>query len=957
MDFANMSDAELESLASGETSTNFAEMSDAELEAIASGEKAPVAEPTPPVAEPTPPVAEPTGFGSKVSAFADAVEESIISPAVSNISLGLDIATRSAQEDAKIRAAERKRMSKDEKDRAAGEELFKQIETTEEKAKRRAAERLVTGEPVGELEATGIGLQLAGISMVKPFMEVAKYTNEDSAFVNDTLNHYLKTIDRRLKSDETGKTAYGIAKGIEFIPQVAASFLSKASIPALMAVEFFMGAGYESTSVYPDPDKPGEFRNANIVDMLMAGSFGSMIVGGGAVTTSGYKAYKEAGGFVPMFAGKNVRDILTTDAERMLDMVDVTKLASKGINLDNYLVNKGSDLLGSGATTSKGINVWENKEAANKFYNINKRLIELSDESMDLIYKAQKPIDVMSWEQLNSTQQVIKTNVEKLSKAYTDIVNEAYDGAAKALNTVEHIKIPSTNMVEKIQDIFNVTPTSVTTAVKPLLDKTATKLGMPASKVAKVYSDYDAALADLMSARGAYGSATTPLAQKKAKTLMTRAQSKYDALSRQKKRLDKADYEFTLGSLEEFRKLINHKIYVPGQNVSMSDKMALKGLHDIRAMIDDTMNASIGSSKELFEASLPLMQARNLAATKASKFGMSSDNTFMMDLIIKGDDATITRILKNPEEGPKALKFIGDTFGKDSEAFQASARTYIEMKMTGLSATGVAEAVQQTGSAYSARLADPARFAAAYNSLSNADIKMIRSVYGDEVGSQINGLKKFSASYAQHIKFLEDKSVPLGTKEIWTSGVATAILDGMSFYGKKLLGKAVAGAPLTRMVTGAATAGAITALGDDNDGTDMIASMAAGAIAGHYGGRVIRSILEPDIKKILRYINGGKHIKAQEAMKELTKVIKDQGGTYINKDLTVKEALGKYPNRFKADLDSVTDAVTRETAKVGIGAGIGAGAVVANDRNASREEVIGGAAAGAAASQLPKLFK
>lgn len=573
----------------------------------------------------------------------------------------------------------------------------------------------------------------------------------------------------------------------------------------------------------------------------------------------------------------------------------------QGIATSNALVegSNGSDL----HQFLTHNNLFGTRDAIEAQKILSSKYIEIADKTLkDLKSKGIDLSKLDNWRDIKQAETIVADNVKKLRASYKDIEKEYYNKVETiAKGNKQEFKISdfTTGLYKQLTDegippeAANTVNTILTRFSKPYKDET--------KKLAKLNADRAKILVEKKKLIAKQKAALAKGNDDEAFRLEQRMQlnsRKLEALDEEKNALKDVRY-MTISDMLNTTKLFNRKMYKPGGAISAKDADELRGLQIAKNRLEEFLSTNV-KDPELQKA---LQEARSITKTRANLFGAKDtggEKLMLAKMLDTGEYGKVTEYLtgKNAREN---IQYIGDVFGKDSEAFRTSLHMYLTNKL-GISpetVRGILDTRKATGVL---NRVDLNKAAAKISTIDATDLKMIEKSLGKDTANRVSALQKLTTNFAD----LEDAVTKYGNGI--ASGKINYIANADSIPGMigrplKLIKDAVAykmantaekiiyNQPKFRAVTGAAVGETVYMANTDQKDITLegaLASAIFGGIGGYYAGKATRSLLESDVKKVARYLEMGRGKPSKDVVKSIENI-----GKHIKPPETVRDAILK----------------------------------------------------------------
>lgn len=576
-------------------------------------------------------------------------------------------------------------------------------------------------------------------------------------------------------------------------------------------------------------------------------------------------------------------------------------MKEQGITPSNALVegSNGSDLhqfLTHNNLFGTRDAVESQKILSGKYIDIgNKMLKDLEAHNIDL-----SKLD--NWRDIKQAENIVADNVKRLRQSYKDIEKEYYNKVETiAKNKPEEFKVSdfTTGLYKQLTDegippeASNTINTILTRFSKPYKDET--------KKLAKLNSDRAKILVEkkkLISKQKAAIASGKDSEAVKIEQRMQENSRKLEALDSEKNALKDVRY-MTTSDILNTTKLINRKIYKPGGAISAKDADELRGLQIAKNKLEEFLSTNV-KDPELQKA---LQEARNITKTRANLFGAKDtggEKLMLAKMLDTGEYGKVTEYLtgKNAREN---IQYIGDVFGKDSEAFRTSLHMYLTNKI-GISPETIRSILDTRKATGVLNRVDLNKAAAKISTIDSTDLKMIEKALGKDTANRVSALQKLTTNFAD----LDDAVAKYG------NGIASGklhyltdadsvpgmlgrplklIKDAVAYHMANVAEKVIYNQPKFRAITGAAVGETVYMANTDRKDISLegaLTSALFGGIGGYYMGKATRSLLESDVQKVARYLKMGRGKPSKDVIKSIENI-----GKHIKPPETVRDAVLK----------------------------------------------------------------
>ena len=786
---------------------------------------------------------------------------------------------------------------------------------------------LNTGYGIRAEDQLGMVIDGVGYGLQHWANAIARLSNWGAGGTSDAeLDHNMLALDSKVAASP-GAVRFGSV--LAHVGVHAGSFaINPTSFWRSVTTQGFLGSVFEAGNV-----KVNEKGVKEVSSLGEVAKWGSISAAGGGFGVLAVKTITKAfsSGAAP---SEIVRNLESLTPEKAKDLADVIELAKqKGFKLRDIFVpgSKEADLANF---MDKG-NLLAIRDMFKDADEVDLAFLDHIDNTLSRLKVSSANKAMPDWKRINLEAAVFQEEVVKLKQAYKSIERTAWNKATHILK-LDKTEFKVDNLFKSIPEMLTKNlegaEPGVAAAVK-ILNLPAkygkknmalrkglnAKLGNERSKISKH--------------KKALALAKTDKQKETINKLISNTQERMSKLTKELNAVPDSAYLTNYQMMNTIKK-INAKINIPGGNVSLHDENTIRTLRDVKTILTDALNKNIATSNP--KAAKLLAESNKATVARIKAFG-SSDNHAPKDVLVaalqSNDLHTVSKLLKHGEDGKglENLSFVIDTLGKDSEAAKAAGSMYFYNRI-GVDAEGLAK-LQNSNKLFDH--ADRVAWneaAAGMARVSDKELKVLEKLVGPKVVQEFKAFRKIYINYAEAGSLLQKQNVGINqgvgryltgegvsgkvvpTLVGGTAGVVTEkvmqdddsrnipyagaaagsfagflasspaasrglrlIMDASKYYIAKTSNFASSHPIMANMPGASAGGGLYLSYTDSEDWTftGLTASTLGGRVAGYQAGRVIRTVTEQDIQKVMRYIGEGRFKgkavprEIQEAMKRI----------------------------------------------------------------------------------------
>lgn len=334
----------------------------------------------------------------------------------------------------------------------------------------------------------------------------------------------------------------------------------------------------------------------------------------------------------------------------------------------------------------------------------------------------------------------------------------------------------------------------------------------------------------------------------------------------------------TFEDLHNTVKLINRKLYKPGESISMKDYDELRGLMIAKdALMQYSEKLAINPKlKEL------LTKAKDITQERAYLFGAKDtggEKIMLARYLEIGDYYRAADYIKG-NNGLENVEYLGKVLGKKSDGYATALKMHYLDKL-GLTKDKIHTVMKRREGEDFPEI-DFDAMGANLTKLSDKDFSVLSTVYSKKDVLDMKSIRNILNKYRRFEKVLglsdktEDKVKPIargitkgkmdylrnseGIRDS-TYRLGKLTKDATSYYIKKLMAEITKNKPYLNSLTGAIHGQALYLAGEEPENIsleDALTATILGAVGGYQMGRFTRSLMEGDAKKWIRYIKSDK---------------------------------------------------------------------------------------------------